>query len=307
MTMGQTIDPQRLKQLRKSRGLTQKDLAQKARLNEQTVYRLERERKPVRVGNLERLSEALRVEAGVLTGEKPIPSDVSQAATSLDEAAYQLNVRVDAPIRNAFELVARRYRVSVSKIAQLAPLLFVVVAEASLKHRRKKLEELEAALGHISDTLDTDFPHLPVSLFYATDDHEQGIRAEQASINRGDIFGQDRFDPYGETRSYDNDVFNPFFAYLKALTAASDEITINALGRTSTEYRVCRSEAAALAEGDTEVADWLLNGEVPVHQMPRGKTAAESVEWMRQHKISVHKLVEERPEEHRPSILDIEL
>jgi DNA-binding XRE family transcriptional regulator len=37
MTMAQVIDPKRLQQLRKLRGLTQDELAKKARLNKQTV------------------------------------------------------------------------------------------------------------------------------------------------------------------------------------------------------------------------------------------------------------------------------
>jgi hypothetical protein len=87
---------------------------------------------------------------------------------------------------------------------------------------------------------------------------------------------------------------NPFAAYLKALTARSDDITVSALGPTSTQYRVCRAAATELAGGDEHVADWLLKGEVPIHRMPRGlKSVAERVEWMSQNKISIHKVTEQ--------------
>jgi transcriptional regulator with XRE-family HTH domain len=74
--MGQTMDPQRLKQLRKSRGLKQYELAQKAQLNPQTVYRLESERRPVRKRTLEHLAQALQFDPEVLVGEKPMPLGV---------------------------------------------------------------------------------------------------------------------------------------------------------------------------------------------------------------------------------------
>jgi len=101
------------------------------------------------------------------------------------------------------------------------------------------------------------------------------------------IFGQ----PLNEEEA------NPFVAFLKALTIGRDDITVSALGPTSTDYRVCRSTAIELAGRDEEVADWLLKGEVPIHRMPRDlKTVAERVEWMGQNKISIHKVTEQIPE-----------
>lgn len=302
--MAQVIDPERLKQARKLRGLTQGELARRARknqtpLNKQTVYRLERPlgkgRAAVRRETIERLARALDFEPEVLTGEKPIPLDASELSAPVDEAAYQLKVRVDAPNRNAFELVARRYRVSVSKIAQIAPLLFVIIAEANLNHRRKKLDEFEDALARVAEAKQ-DFPHLQLQ----TDEQEKGIRAERASIKNRDLFGREKFDPYGVSQFLEEGEDNPFAAYLKALalTAGRDDTTVRAFGPTSTDYRVCRSEAIDLADGDEQLAQWLLNGEVPIHRMPRGlKTIDERIEWMRQNKISVRKVPEEIPTE----------
>lgn len=278
--MAYTIDPERLKLVRKLRGLTQEGLAQKARVNKQTVYRLERQRKPIRRGNLERLAETLGVEPGVLTGEKPIPSDIVQASAAPDEIAYQLNVRVDAPVRNAFELVARRYRVSTTKIAQLAPLLFVIAAEASLKERRERLKQLADKF----DCLVEEASGLGF-IFY---DLDNGIEAEQESIERHDIFG--------EERTSSDDKHNPFAYYIEALAKGNADISISALSPISTEYRVCRSEAAELAEGDEQIADWLLNGQIPIHRMPRGLTTAGRREWMVQNKVSVSKVPEEVPD-----------
>jgi hypothetical protein len=126
--------------------------------------------------------------------------------------------------------------------------------------------------------------------------------AEKASIESRDLFGQKRFDPY-DLQGDDN----PFAVYLKALTTGCEDITITAVGRTSTEYRVCRSEATELAGGNKQVADWLLNGEVPIHKIPRGlKTVEERIEQIRQNKISVSRVREEIIEEF-PGDLDIDI
>jgi len=297
--MAQMIDAERLKQLRTLRGFTQEELAQRGRVNKQTVYRLEKGKKAGRPRTHGQLAQALGVHPEVLTGEKPIPSEISQpSATTADEAAYQLNVRVDAAVRNAFELVARRYRISVPKIAQLAPLLLVIIAEGSLRHRRENLDELKAALRRlyefedISSKLQSKFPHIPFPNI-DWEDQDEAIKAEELSIERRDLFAQGRFDPYG---SQDENEDNPFTAYLKGLTAGyDDDITIRSLGPTSTEYRVCRSEAIELTESD-EYTERLLDGEVPIHRMPRDlKTVEERVKWMHDHKISVHKVPEEPP------------
>src|SRR5260370_37025767 len=123
--MTDVISTERLKQLRKARGLTKKQLGERTQppLNEQTIYRFERRERPVRKGTIERIARVLDVETQVLTGEKPIPPDAVQQSGRNDGGAYQLNVRVNAAIRNAFSLVALRYKIPVSRIVELAPLL----------------------------------------------------------------------------------------------------------------------------------------------------------------------------------------
>ncbi len=78
--MAQTIDPERLRQIRNTRQLTQDELAKKASLNKQTIYRLERDQKAIRSEkNLEQLASALGIDRG-LTGETPIPQILHWAA-----------------------------------------------------------------------------------------------------------------------------------------------------------------------------------------------------------------------------------
>lgn len=306
--MVQTVHPERLRQTRIMRRLSREALAAKAKLTAKTISRLEKgnEARPIRQANLERLARALDVAVGVLTGEERMPLIAGHLGTATEEAAYQLNVRVDGAVRNAFELVARRYGVSVSKIATLAPLLFVILAEASLKHRSKNVEDCRTKYEEYLEAKSQIPYHIPA--------YELGseIEAEERSIGKNDIFGRTIWN----TAPDNWDRGNPFATYLQALTAGRDNIIkINAVGPKSTDYRVCRLEAVELA-GD-EFAEALLNGEVPIHRMTREVESAalsERIEWMRQHKISVVKVEEEPPHDvpERPPIdpslvIDIEI
>lgn len=287
--MPQTIDPERLRHVRVMGGLTQAALASKAGLNKQAIYRLEKGRNQVRPANLKKLAEALEVDPEVLTGEKPIPAKISQPSAGGDEASYQLNRRIPPAVRNAFELAARRYGVSVSTILRLAPLLFTIVAEASLKHRSKKVQECWTKHDEFSD-MASQLPYLDIGLYH---DNLSEFTAEEESIRRNDVFGRTLW-----TAAPSNwDRSNPFATYLEALTDSNNDITISAVGPTLTDYRVCRSEAIALA--GEELAESLLNGEVPIHSVPsellKSDAITKRIEWMHEHKISVREVEDDTP------------
>jgi len=272
-----TIDPERLSQVRKLRGLTQAALAKKARVDKQTVYRLEHEKKPRRLAILERVTKAMDIEIGVLTGERAMPTDLVAVPMRSEEAAYQLNVRVNPAVRNAYELAARRYGVSVQKIAQLAPLLFVIIAEASLQNRDKNVQECRTKYDEYCVRASKIPSLIPIY------ELASGIEEEQDSIRRNDIFG----------RHLTNSSGYPFEDYLQALAARYGEITVASVSPNATDYRVCRSEAIALA--GEEFADRLLSGEVPIHRMPRSLDVDKRAEWIRDpaNRISVQEIEEE--------------
>ena len=275
----------RLKRLRTLRGLTRAGLARASRVSERQISRLEAGGISAPHGvTLKRLAKGLGIDPSDLTGENAMPAGIVRTITGGEETSYQLNVRVDAAVRNAFELVARRYKVSVSKIAQLAPLLFVIVGEKSLQHRRKKLEEFEAALDQLAEP---GFPHMLLSSF-RDNDLADYIEREAASVSACDIFGNREFSDWDYT-------YRPLEDYLKAVIAGQDDtVNIGELGPTSTEYRVCQTEALELAAGDRDAAEWLLTGQVPIHRMPRGlKTNVERLAWVRQNRTPVHKVSEE--------------
>jgi transcriptional regulator with XRE-family HTH domain len=273
--------PERLKKMRESRGLSQAELAKKARLNKQTIYRIENGKQPAREKTIQRLARALEVDPGALTGEKPMPTDREQRPEETEQV--QLNVRVDEAIRNAFSLVSLRYRIPARRIVEVAPLLFVFAAEGSLKRRREKLEELNTAYKQAAD-LRYNFRHLPACIAepYV---QEEPIGIESESIFDCDLFGSatgnlpEWYDP-----GYDDEEDNPFVAYLKELATAYQHIVVAAVGPTRTDYEVGRSEALDLAGGDERLAKRLIDGTVLIHEIPRNllgkEAAAERVDWL---------------------------
>ncbi len=133
-----------LRQMRKDRRWTLKKLATHCQTAGQckiTIDSLSRIENGKQSGNrastLEALAKVFGVEPGVLTGDKPAAKE--QPDPQPDTGQYQLPVRVDGAVRNAFSLVVLRYRIPRTRIIELAPFLFVLAAERSLERRRARL------------------------------------------------------------------------------------------------------------------------------------------------------------------------
>jgi hypothetical protein len=199
-------------------------------------------------------------------------------------------VRLDGAVRNAFSLVGLRYKIPISRVVELAPLLFVLAAEGSLDRRRAKLAELEA-LFEREDELRSNFPHLPHSIapcFKADDAKAE----ENESIENLDIFGlgiPDYIFNGGDpvAKEYNSRKHNPFVTYLKeAVSEKKNLAEISYFGSwASTVCRVCQEDASALVGGDEELAECILEGGIQIHEMPRellekGATDAR-IAWMR--------------------------
>ena len=77
------IDPKRLTELRKRKGLSQTQLATRAKISPRQIARIESEASAgstARDKTLNNLAKALDVEPNVLTGEMPSPSASSSAS-----------------------------------------------------------------------------------------------------------------------------------------------------------------------------------------------------------------------------------
>ncbi len=146
------ITPEILQKLRKHRGLTFDQLAEKSGLDKQTVYRLERGRRgQTRESTLTKLAKALRVEPEELTG--PV-SDEQELIPAWEPNKSQLNLRVSGQARNALLLVSERYGVKSAQIVELAALLFSWSAEKCLRQREERLDGLRQRQSEISQEIE---------------------------------------------------------------------------------------------------------------------------------------------------------
>jgi len=200
------INPQALKYYRSKRNLSQAELAAALRCTDTQVSRWEtgksgRLRKHLREG----LAEVLKVEWEALT--RP-PQDKSDAPSELEAILPQvaISARVDADCANALRLVAHRYSIDQREILQMAPLLFTVAAERSLRWRKERLERVEKRAAEFDLENAADIAHLPpTDASAALFEH---LHDERKSIAIRDVFGA--------TLLHDIDAPDPFVNFLKA-------------------------------------------------------------------------------------------
>jgi DNA-binding XRE family transcriptional regulator len=296
-----------VKQLRDERGWTQDDLAKKAGLNKQSIFRIEKgEYQGTRRETIAQLSKAFDVDPGVLTGRPAtIPAaqanDADPLAPEAADAdpfgnASQLNLRVDNAARNALALTARRYGVQLSEIVEIAPFLFFLMAERSLQRRRETLSEVSNAIAEVESLRDR-YRYLPI---YIPGNDDQ-ICCEENSIEKNDIFGRlyeaaNNGRSFRYVRDYDDNAHNPFAAFLKdelkALKDALPEegrraIRSNFAGWqpdvwSSPGYQICLDEIIAMVGTDKEAVQAVLSGKAPLHEIPKhlkNSTPEELGEW----------------------------
>jgi transcriptional regulator with XRE-family HTH domain len=179
MRNSKTINPQRLAELRERLGLSQKALAAKLRVDVGTVSRWEQGKiRRVRRDVFGKLCATLNTDRDELCGDGPLPT------TSVTERAAEkgkLPVAISTFARNALTLVADRYGLEQDQIIELAPLLFFMAAERSLKDRRDFVREQREAINTVSNLR----THLP----FAIRDIEPALAIEETSIQKRDLFG----------------------------------------------------------------------------------------------------------------------
>jgi hypothetical protein len=197
----------------------------------------------------------------------------------------QLNVRVSREARNALSLVTMRYRVQPSQVVELAPFLFSWAAEASLRHRRERLKQLEDAAETLQklerDTFDISFVDIepPDSPHFLTEQ----IMRENRSIELEDLFGE--FKQEDPDFYLDVNAIDPFTAFLWNLVADFPDISFEGwFPEGSPSYEVCPETAAQLFGGNRDVAAIILKGFVSLSEIPkeirRPEMVKERVEWV---------------------------
>jgi transcriptional regulator with XRE-family HTH domain len=258
------IIPGVLKKLRENKGLSQQDLADRAKVDKQTIWRIEAGAKTenTRPTTIQKIARLLGVEPAVLTGDAPMPDLAPTPQMS------STNIRLSRRAHNALHLVSERYCIAAWQVMELAPLLFCWAAETSLRQRQQRLEEIEALLER-ARSLESENRHLPTANFTYSEDK---LVAESESIRANDIFGgliehEELLDSHG----LPDDEDNPFSVFL--------EKVIGDLGNVAEfdgfspvdypSYRVCPEEASRLVAGDEMAAQRILDGIVLLSEMPK--------------------------------------
>lgn len=271
------IVPEVLKRLRLAKHLSLDALAERAKIDKQTIHRLEKgSNGNTRERTIQQLARALSAEPAVLTGAKlRDPQD--------DDGSYflmsKLGFRVSTSTHNAMYLVTERYNVKYADIVELAPFLFCWAAEASLRQRRDQLRQVERAFEN-ARKLQSEILHLNAPDFTESD---ESIAAERESIESRDLFGLSS-DYHFKPEDWRD---NPFAAFLYSLSEAmGEDATFEGYSYMDyPQYRVCAKEAELFTDGDTKLAEHILEGHVALDDLPKefreiGKYK-ERAQWVR--------------------------
>ncbi len=273
------INPRRLKHWRTKRSLSMEELAERSSVDKSTIYRIESDLPPkrsTRAHVLRGIARALNVPEEELALEAdPVPDKPSREPQDKSQVSFKL----ENWSRNAFSFVSRRYGVKRSTIMELAPLLFVMVAEDSLRKRTERLSALHAARME-SGTLPSNY----------SDAAERFEQDEARSIGSKDIFGRRMDDPDIQPPQLPKHVdwvgkWNPFEAHIREWFERSGEPGGIRDWERGPFYSVCREAALTLACGDEDMAIALQDGWVGVHELPAELRSADMAEqrlqWLR--------------------------
>ena len=270
------IDSDRLRTLRKAQGLSRARLAERSRVSERTIQRWETgsgASRAVREHTLNQLAKVLRVEPDVLTGESPLP--VSSDNPAPRPQSVQIGAQVAPKARLAYDLVRRRYGVTLTEVVNMAPLLFVLLAEGSLAWRRKMLEEADEAIGRLEGMQDqTGIGLFNISAGRATD----ASFHEQESIEKVDLFGTHLLESttYWGVEPFDPSETNPFAGYLRKLAndlGTPDVVDVGYVGYVFAQnfprYDICSADLDRIANGDDAGRLALQNGDARLSEIPQ--------------------------------------
>ncbi|WP_306006996.1 helix-turn-helix domain-containing protein [Aquicoccus porphyridii] len=272
------INPGRLSALLDQYSGSQKELAAAIGTNVGTLSRWKTGKiRSLRSDKLAGLCEALGVTPAEICAEGPLAETAgARGATRRD----QISMVLDTACRNALALVARRYGVTRQQIVEVAPLLFTIMAEQSLKERREQLQELKEALGEIEGSAPR---HLRNRLRASWDsDDQELLEAEESSIEQRDLFAV-RVGHWDENSAKDN----PFARFLNARlseTGLPKEGTVAWDDDDAPRYGVGIEELVDILGEDENARRLILDGKVALAEMPgdiRKATQDERAEWVK--------------------------
>lgn len=269
------INPNNLRRLRRERGLSRRELADKSRVSQKQIQRLEdpeQASRNVRSHTVSRLAKALEVELERLVLQPQIPGfKITRISASLLPG-----------VRLAYELVERRYGLSSGQLINAAPLFFALLAEGSLAWRQDQLDALWKAIDQVRACRDE---RTRATLHAEHARHDLGY--EQEAINRGDLFS----DPYPQGYDFDPDEewdSSPFADYMRRLAkdlGKPDVVDTKGYGWVGAlsapgvpRYDVCRADLTKIAPWGSYAHYALHAGDVRLSDIPEPLMAEDADE-----------------------------
>lgn len=278
------IHPAALKAARKRQGMSQEQLAGAIGCTKDTVSRWERgATRSVRSHLREPLCQTLGVRWEKLT-TPPVP-----AAGRPGDVRINLPISMDA--NASLHLVAERYKVRPRDVLELAPLLFLIVAERSLLERERRLGEFRTKLYEADDMLDKRGAHLRALVGAPSIAAGDRLIQEERSIAERDIFGRLIEYPY-----WNKEDEGPFVRFICGLAEVLPDGAVDDIqsddGDMVNWYRIAHDtlrECTGISEGDPEddeeLADRILHyihcGTIDLTECLRIKRSEDEEEYRR--------------------------
>lgn len=288
------IDPENLKALRARKRLSRSQLAARSGVSARQLARLEASRRAVRVTTFKRIVQALGTDEETLSGASP----VTPRPEKMEDVGVRM--RVSPQLHLAYDLVSFRYGPTRREIVELAPLLFVLLAEGSLAWRKERAGQVDELIGRLQDLGKHSALYGASFLEYML----EGADLERASIEKADLMGNDvRREEWGDGYGV------PFCDYLcKLAQEMGIEGTVDFYPNDSDAtigfdtiwgaepYEVCRDLLGELTGGSKLARRALLRGDVRLSEIPKDLLPAEHrdarVAWL-EGKLSDQGRVEE--------------
>ena len=204
------INPEALKVARKRRKMSQQQLADAVReiakgCTKDTVSRWERGvTRSIREYFRKPLCKVLRVDWEQLTE----PPDQSEKPVTFTRTT----VPVKTALKNSLHLVAERYGIDWQEVLELAPLLFLIVAERSLLKRERRVQEIYAIWEETEDRLVNDVTHLGGIVAARSISADEQLHEEEKSLSKKDVFGRTITYEFGAGENE-----GPFIHYIRDL------------------------------------------------------------------------------------------
>lgn len=287
------ISPKHLKALRDRKGWSRSKLSDLSGVTERSIASYEtatEETVSLTQNNFKKLARALRERPEVLSGKKDLPSETRET---------NINITLHPQTRLNYDLLEKRYGITMEEALNAAPLLIVEAAEKSLIAFKERIDRDEKQIGeayHLLRLLGKESEFDPNTVLPQLSDEDVDVRQTLSemrdSVFTKDIFGSqfpwifDLDDPGTEA--------NPFAKYLSELSSSlpntyleEDEFLefLTAFpGTRVPKLHVCMDILREITLGSWEAIQALTSGIVSIHEIPEdlwgAHSASDRVKWL---------------------------